>query len=95
MQRASESGYATTDPLASASPSFKIEAGPERYRSSAELEAGAYQAGYQAPYPGYPGFSARYVAELRKPRIMLGRLISRIAAAGAGLVLGGVAPESP
>ena len=35
----------------------------------------------------YQDLSARYVAELRKPRITLGRSISLIAAAGAGFVL--------
>ena len=47
----------------------------------------AYEAGYQAAYTGYQDLSQRYVAELRKPRITLGRSISLIAAAGAGFVL--------
>jgi len=58
------------------------------------LEA-AHQAGYQAPYPGYQGLSARYVAELRKPWITLGRSISLTAALRAGFVLGVVVHEWP
>jgi len=50
----------------------------------------AYQAGYQAAYAGYQDLSARYVAELGKPRITWGRSIGLIAALGAGFVLGGV-----
>jgi hypothetical protein len=50
--------------------------------------AAAYRAGYEAAYAGYQDLSARYVAELRKPRITLGRSVGLIAAAGAGLVLG-------
>jgi exonuclease VII small subunit len=53
----------------------------------------AYQAGYQAAYTGYEDLSARYVAELRKPRISWGRPVSLIAALGAGLVLGRVVHE--
>jgi hypothetical protein len=32
----------------------------------------ANQAGYQAAYAGYQDLSARYAAELRKPRFTLG-----------------------
>ena len=37
--------------------------------------------------------SARYVAELRKPRFTFGRLIGLIVALGAGFVLGTVVHE--
>jgi hypothetical protein len=47
----------------------------------------AYEAGYQAAYAGYQELSGRYVAQLSKPRITLGRSFSLIAAAGAGFLL--------
>jgi hypothetical protein len=52
-----------------------------------EPNALAYQAGYDAVYAGYHDLSARYVAELRKPRVTLGGSIGPIAAAGAGFFL--------
>ena len=57
------------------------------HHSARRGQRGAYQSGYQAAYTGYQDLSARYVAELRKPRITLGRSISLIAAAGAGFVI--------
>jgi hypothetical protein len=53
----------------------------------------AYEAGYEAAYAGYQDLSARYVAQLRKPRITLGSSFGLIAAAGAGFVLARVAHE--
>lgn len=50
--------------------------------------ARAYRAGYDAAYAGYRDVSGRYVAELQKPRLSLGRSIGLIAAAGAGFILG-------
>ena len=55
--------------------------------------AEAYQTGYQAAYAGYQDLSGRYVAQLRKPRITLGRSIEVIAAAGAGFLLAGAIRE--
>jgi hypothetical protein len=52
--------------------------------------ANAYRAGYEATYAGYQDLSARYVAQLRRPRITVGRTIELIVAAGAGFLLGGV-----
>jgi hypothetical protein len=48
--------------------------------------AHAYQSGYQSAYADYQDLSARYVAELRKPKITLGRSIGLFAAAGAGFL---------
>ena len=50
----------------------------------------AYEAGYRGAYAGYQELSARYVAELRKPRVTLGRTVGLVAAVGAGVVLGAV-----
>jgi hypothetical protein len=50
----------------------------------------AYETGYQAAYADYDDLSRRYVAELRKPRVTLGRTIGLVAAVGAGVVLGAV-----
>ena len=47
----------------------------------------AYEADYQAAYTGYRDLSQRYVAELKKPGISLGRTIGLVAAVGAGVVL--------
>ena len=55
--------------------------------------AQAYRAGYDAAYTGYQDLLARYVAQLRKPRITLGRSIGLIAAAGAGFLAARVAHE--
>ncbi|HWP38187.1 MAG TPA: hypothetical protein VNL18_11610 [Gemmatimonadales bacterium] len=53
----------------------------------------AYEAGYQAAYAAYQDISGRYVAELKKPRITLGRSFGLIAAAGAGFLLARTAYE--
>ena len=50
----------------------------------------AYETGYREAYAGYEDLSRRYVAELRKPRVTLGRTIGLVAAVGAGVVLGAV-----
>ncbi len=50
----------------------------------------AYATGYGTAYAGYQDLSRRYIAELNKPRITLGRSIGLIAAIGAGFVLGAV-----
>jgi uncharacterized small protein (DUF1192 family) len=48
----------------------------------------AYASGYQAAYAAHQDLSGRYVAELRKPRVTLGRTVGLLAAVGAGVVLG-------
>jgi hypothetical protein len=50
----------------------------------------AYAAGYQAAVAAHQDLSSRYVAELRKPRVTLGRTVGLLAAVGAGFVLGAV-----
>jgi uncharacterized small protein (DUF1192 family) len=50
--------------------------------------ARAYEAGYHEAYAAHQQLTARYVAELKKPRITLGRSIELIAAAGVGFLLG-------
>ena len=49
--------------------------------------ADAYRAGYNAAYAGHQDLSGRYIAELRKPRITLGRSVTLIAATAAGFML--------
>jgi hypothetical protein len=53
----------------------------------ASANARAYAAGYEAAYTGYQDLSRRYVAELRRPRITVGRSIQLVAAVGAGFLL--------
>jgi hypothetical protein len=63
--------------------------------SVARLEAAnanAYRAGYEAAYAGYQDLSARYVAQLARPRLSLGSAIGLLGAAGLGIVLGTVIP---
>lgn len=48
----------------------------------------AYEAGYEAAQLTYQDLSRRYVAELKKPRVTLGRTVGLVAAVGAGFVLG-------
>jgi hypothetical protein len=55
-----------------------------------EANSLAYQAGYQAAYVGYQDLSARYVAELRKPRFKLPSLVGFVGAVGVGFVVGRV-----
>jgi len=50
----------------------------------------AYAAGYEAAYAAHQDLTGRYVAELRKPRVSLGRTVGLLAAVGAGVVLGAV-----
>ncbi len=45
---------------------------------------------YGAAYASHQDLTRRYIAELNKPRITLGRSIGLIAAIGAGFVLGAV-----
>ncbi len=52
--------------------------------------AAAYATGYDAAYASDQDLTRRYIAELNKPRITLGRSIGLIAAIGAGFVLGAV-----
>lgn len=56
------------------------------------LNADAYAAGYDAAYADYRDLSARYVAELKKPRIRLGSAIGLLGAAGLGVVIGRTIP---
>lgn len=51
--------------------------------------ADAYRTGYQAAYTGYQDVSRHYVKELKKPRFGFGSTIGLLAAAGAGVVIGG------
>lgn len=50
----------------------------------------AYETGYEAAQLSYRDLSRRYAAELRKPRVTLGRTVGLVAAVGAGFVLGRV-----
>ncbi len=52
--------------------------------------AAAYATGYGTAYASHQDLTRRYIAELNKPRITLGRSIGLIAAIGAGFVLGAV-----
>ncbi len=64
----------------------KTQAGKPRHVAN----AAAYATGYGAAYASHQDLTRRYIAELNKPRITVGRSIGLIAAIGAGFVLGAV-----
>jgi hypothetical protein len=52
----------------------------------------AFEAGYQHAVNSHQDLTARYVAELRKPRFSLGSTVGLLAAAGLGFVVGTAIP---
>lgn len=55
-------------------------------------KAQAFEAGYRAAFSSYQDVSRRYLGELRKPRITLGRSIELLAAVGAGFLIARAVP---
>jgi len=54
--------------------------------------AAAYRSGYDAATAGYRDLSARYIAELEKPRFSLRSALGLLGAAGVGVMIGRAVP---
>ncbi len=53
----------------------------------AQAEALAFRAGYDSAYGQYRSLNARYIAELRRPRLRVGSALGFILGAGTGIVV--------